>query len=229
MSRSRPTLHYILEINRCNNDITVPSFILPGALTLHHSRTKLGTHVQFIPHVDAAIDDEKAAYYVLGMIIRDELHSDIPIIRSVVTAAFKDAPHASGTEAAIVDRLRDGGALTLSLVAEMGDMVVGHVAFSPVLIDGKQIGWFGLGPVAVRNDMQQRGIGKSLIEAGLKRINSMGARGCVVLGEPTYYERFGFGSDANLRFVDVPAEYFQRLTIRGQPPTGNVEYHPAFY
>jgi predicted N-acetyltransferase YhbS len=83
------------------------------------------------------------------MIIRDEIRADIETIRAVVTEAFKDAAHAGGTEAGIVDRLRTDDALTLSLVAGDFREVVGHVAFSPVSIDGRRLGWFGLGPVAV--------------------------------------------------------------------------------
>lgn len=102
-----------------------------------------------------------------------------------------------------------------------------NIAFSPVSIDGRHIGWFGLGPIAVGKDMQRRGIGKALIDAGLERTNAMGARGCVVLGAPAYYGRFGFESDASLRVPDVPIEYFQRLTFHGHSPKGVVEYQPT--
>lgn len=163
------------------------------------------------------------------MIIRDEKPADIGAIRSVVTAAFKDVPHASGTEAAIVDALRDKGVLTLSLVAEVHREVVGHIAFSPISIDGRQLGWFGLGPVAVNRHMQRRGIGKALIEAGIKRITDSVANGCVVLGDPAYYGRYGFERDPNLRFPNASEQYFQRLVFHGRRPSGIVEYHSSFY
>lgn len=163
------------------------------------------------------------------MIIRDETPADIAAIRAVLTAAFAAAPHASGSEAAIVDALREQGALALSLVAEQNGTVVGHAAFSPVSIDGKRARWFGLGPVAVTPHEQRRGIGKTLIEAGIDRLVAMGAHGCVVLGDPAYYRRFGFASDANLRFPGVPEQYFQRLLLEGPAPAGVVEYHAAFY
>jgi predicted N-acetyltransferase YhbS len=67
------------------------------------------------------------------MIIRAETLADLPAIRSVVTAAFQDAPHSGGSEAAIVDALRKAGALAVSLVAQDEGAVVGHVAFSPVI------------------------------------------------------------------------------------------------
>ncbi|GFE74188.1 GCN5 family N-acetyltransferase [Novosphingobium sp. TCA1] len=145
-----------------------------------------------------------------------------------MTAAFLGAEHASGTEGAIVDALRDSGALTISLVAESDDAIVGHVAFSPITIDGAEIGWFGLGPVAVAPDLQRGGIGARLIEAGLARLREMGAQGCVVLGDPTYYARFGFVSDPALAYPGVPAEYFQRLVMTGAAPAGTVAYHQGF-
>ncbi len=145
-----------------------------------------------------------------------------------MTAAFLGAEHASGTEGAIVDALRDSGALTISLVAESDDAIVGHVAFSPITIDGADIDWFGLGPVAVAPSHQRQSIGARLIEAGLARLREMGAQGCVVLGDPAYYARFGFVSDPALTYPGVPAEYFQRLVMTGPAPAGTVAYHQGF-
>lgn len=163
------------------------------------------------------------------MIIRDEAPKDVEAISALVTTAFKSAPHSNGSEAAIVEALRADNALTISLVAEEQGNVVGHVAYSPVSINGIHRGWFGLGPIAVLNRLQRRGIGKALIEAGNGRLTTMGARGCVVLGDPTYYGRFGFRSDTNLRFAGVPERNFQRLLFNSEAPTGLVKYHAAFY
>ncbi len=164
------------------------------------------------------------------MIIRDEVSADGPAIRAVVTRAFLDAPRSDGNEAGIVDRLRAAGALRVSLVAQIDGRIVGHVAFSPVVIDERDDGrWFGLGPVAVVKEERRRGVGAVLIEAGLRRIADLGALGCVVLGDPRYYRRFGFESDPALRFAEVPAKYVQRLVFSGEPPRGIVDYHPAFF
>ena len=56
----------------------------------------------------------------------------------------------------------------------------------------------------------------------------MGAEGCVVLGDPRYYGRFGFTNDPELRYGDVPPEYFQQLLLKGVTPKGEVAYHPSF-
>ncbi len=162
------------------------------------------------------------------MSIRSERPGDESGISAVITAAFLDAERSSGNEARIVDGLRKARSLTLSLVATENQTIVGHVAFSPVTIDGRSDGWFGLGPVAVTPDRQGQGIGTALIEAGLSRLRQRGSKGCVVLGEPLYYGRFGFVADPAFRLAGVPEEYFQRLIFQGPASGGLVQYHRAF-
>ncbi len=165
----------------------------------------------------------------MTMDIRAEQPADTAAIRAVTSAAFETAPHSGGNEADIVEALRTSGALTLSLVAVHREQVVGHVAFSPIEVAGTVEAWFGLGPVSVSPDFQRMGVGLGLIREGLSRLRAQGAGGCVVLGEPDYYGRFGFDSDPALRFLDEPSPYFQRLVFSGAPPEGLVRYHPAFY
>jgi putative acetyltransferase len=162
------------------------------------------------------------------MEIRLERRGEDTDLAAVIDQAFASAEHSDGTEAQIVDRLRAAGALTLSLVAEDQGAIIGHVAFSPVTVDGKSAGWFGLGPVAVRPDRQRQGVGEALIGEGLAQLVATGAAGCVVLGEPSFYSRFGFVADPRLRYPGPPAEYFQTLAFGGVMPTGAVAYHPAF-
>ena len=162
------------------------------------------------------------------MIIRDEQPEDLPSIRAIVTAAFETAPYSNQTEAAIVDDLRKSGALTISLVAVDGRERVGHIAFSPVSISGVDMGWFGLGPVAVRPDRQGFGIGQTLVRAGLDRLTARGAKGAVLLGAPKYYGRFGFKVHPGLWLADVPPTYFMALAMNGEAPSGQVEFHGAF-
>ncbi len=88
--------------------------------------------------------------------------------------------------------------------------------------------WFGLGPVSVTPGQQGQGIGQVLIREGLERLEALGAGGCVVLGEPEYYGRFGFRSDPALRYGDAPPAYFQRLIFKGAAPSGQVRFHPSF-
>jgi putative acetyltransferase len=160
--------------------------------------------------------------------IRPEVPGDADAIAAITGAAFALAAHASGTEARIIDALRAAGALTVSLVAEEAGEIVGHVAFSPVSVGSVAAGWYGLGPVSVRPDRQRAGIGTALVEAGLARLRSMGARGCVLVGDPRYYARFGFARDPALRCDGIPDEYVQRIIFTGPPPAGRITFHAGF-
>ncbi|KZB56178.1 GCN5 family acetyltransferase [Thalassospira lucentensis] len=163
------------------------------------------------------------------MLIRDETEADIPAIHALLANAFATAPHSQQTEHLIVDALRDKGRLSLSLVAIEDDELVGCVAFSPVKIDGQESDWFGLGPVAVNPDRQGLGIGSELIQAGIARLRINDAAGCVVLGEPDYYSRFGFAPLPDLKLEGVPDQYFMARPLIDTIPAGNVDYDPAFY
>jgi putative acetyltransferase len=160
--------------------------------------------------------------------IRAETPADCTTIDAVTVSAFLHAPHTSHTEQRIVDGLRGAGALTISLVAEAAGAVIGHVAISPVAISDGATGWFGLGPISVLPEHQRRGIGSGLVHEALRVLRERGARGCVVLGEPAYYGRFGFRADPRLVLPGVPAEYFQALRFDSSEPRGTVTYHPAF-
>jgi putative acetyltransferase len=112
----------------------------------------------------------------------------------------------------------------------MDGRIVGHVAFSPVVINGNYMDWYGLGPISVIPELQKRGIGSRLIKEGLSIMRERGARGCVLEGSPTYYHRFGFCSYPGLTYAGAPApEYFMALPFYNDAPEGRVEFHKAFY
>lgn len=160
--------------------------------------------------------------------IRQETPADALEIERVTTAAFLNARHTSHTEQHIVNGLRTAGMLTLSLVAEREAQIVGHVAVSPVAISDGTNGWFGLGPISVAPGCQKQGIGSLLMNEALRTLRERGARGCVVLGDPRYYGRFGFKAEPGLVLPDVPPEYFQAASFGSVIPRGSVSYHEAF-
>lgn len=162
------------------------------------------------------------------MILRPESLADRAAIFALTQLAFQGHPHSDGSEPRIIDALRDAKALTISIVADLEGQIVGHAAFSPVEWND-QSGWFGLGPVSVHPDLQGRGIGRKLIESGLEQLRVIGAKGCVVLGDPAYYGRFGFKPDARFTYPDAPVGYFAVLLWDEPAPiAGTVHYHPAF-
>ena len=160
--------------------------------------------------------------------IRPERPPDHAAIAVVTEAAFRNTQHSDGSEVAIVDRLRKDGDLRLSLVAEDAERIVGHVAISPVMIEGKACDWYGLGPISVLPSLQHTGIGSRLMQRAIADMREEGAAGIVLLGDPAYYARFGFEHDPRLEYPGPPPEYFQRLVINGRAPTGLVSYAPAF-
>lgn len=165
---------------------------------------------------------------LMALEIRPERPTDITAISTLITEAFKAAPHSSFTEARIVEGLRRAHALSLSLVAVDQGEVIGHVAASPVVILSVQGSWYGLGPISVRPNRQNLGVGQRLVETGLEQLRSLGAAGCVVLGDPAYYHRFGFTSDPALTYGGRYSPYFQYLILSGPSAHGDVAYHPAF-
>jgi putative acetyltransferase len=165
---------------------------------------------------------------MLGITLRAESPADAAAIEAVTVVAFRDAPHAAHTEQFIVAALRRAGQLTLSRVAELGGEIVGHVAVSPVSLSDGSAGWFGLGPISVLPTHQVRGIGLRLMQEALRLLLERGAAGCVLVGDPGYYTRFGFRSEPSLTYPGVPAEYFLALPFGDVVPEAVVTFHAAF-
>ena len=161
-----------------------------------------------------------------SLTIRGEIASDCGAIRSVHQRAFP-----TDGEARLVDELRTAGHLSVSLVALVGDEVVGHVALSPVTIDSVQVG-LGLAPVAVVPEHQQSGIGSALVRQSLAVCRANSVALVVVLGDPKYYSRFGFvaASKHGLGNTYGVGDAFQVILLTAdQPlPSGLVNYAPEF-
>ena len=164
----------------------------------------------------------------MKIVIRNEIESDIKAISEITKAAFDTLPISNHTEQFIIDALRDANALTISLVAVAGEKVVGHIAFSPVTISDGSPGWYSLGPISVLPEFQKQIIGKSLIREGLSSLKSLGAKGCVLVGDPNYYERFGFRSPKDLVIEGVPQQFVLALPLEESRASGTVVFHEAF-
>lgn len=165
---------------------------------------------------------------LVALAIREEDATEAASIEAVTRAAFRDHPFSHQTEHLIVRSLREAGALALSLVATLDGEVVGHLALSPVTIDGSAGRCWGLGPVSVMPSRQRAGIGSALIRSALRRMRDRGVGGCVVLGDRAYYCRFGFAASAGLTYPRVPTAHFMALALHGTTPVGEVAYHSAF-
>lgn len=166
-------------------------------------------------------------------LIRRENDRDRPAVHAVHEAAFAAVPHASGREADLVDALRSGEDWVpqLSLVAEVGGAVVGHVVCSYGRLAGERV--LGLGPIGVEPSLQGRAIGSALMHAVIGAAEGREEPGIVLLGDPRFYERFGFVLAAELGVTpSVPqwATNFQvrPLTAWHEGLRGGFSYAPAF-
>jgi putative acetyltransferase len=149
------------------------------------------------------------------MIIRKEKPEDVDGIRAVNELAFSQ-PH----EANIVDKLRDACEGLLSLVAVDDERIVGHVLFSPAVIESTEgtVDGMGLAPMAVLLERQRQRIGSRLVEAGIQRLKKDPACAfIIVLGHPRYYPRFGFERASHYgvrsQWKDIPDSAFMVLWL----------------
>lgn len=163
-----------------------------------------------------------------GIVIRDQAPADFAAVHQLVIAAFRTLPVASGTEQFIMDALWRSGAAAVALVAEDGGAIIGQVAFSKVLIGGRDVDWHGCGPLSVAPARHKQGIGSALMRTGLDRLRVRGSKGCVLVGNPDFYRRFGFASTKKLKLPDVPPEVFLALPFGDEMPRGKVMFDKAF-
>jgi putative acetyltransferase len=165
-------------------------------------------------------------------VIREEGPQDASAIRAVNEQAFGQP-----AEADLVDALRRSCADRLSLVAEENGVVVGHILFTPTVVEsaGRQVVGMGLAPMAVLPERQRQGIGSALVERGLAALRIRGCPLVIVLGHPGYYPRFGFerASAHGLasQWEGVPDEAFMVLILDSQAMAGMrgvARYRPEF-
>jgi putative acetyltransferase len=165
---------------------------------------------------------------LLSIEIHPETEREIADIRDINVDAFRDHPISRQTEHLIVEALRDSGALEVSLVAVSEGRPVGHIAFSRAPVGDAESGWFVLGPVAVLSSLQGQGIGSALVEAGLGELRARRASGCVLVGDPGFYSRFGFSAFPDLAYEGVPHEYVLGLPFTDAAPCGLISANQAF-
>lgn len=145
------------------------------------------------------------------IVVRLETPGDIDAVRVVNEQAF-----GRPEEADLVTRLRENGKRTLSLVAVVDGLVVGHILFSDML--GAEQRLVGLAPMSVLPDYQRQGVGERLIAEAIGYLREQGYNGIVVLGHPKYYARFGFRPAATFGIstqFEVPEAYLMALDVAG--------------
>ena len=164
----------------------------------------------------------------MDCIIRPESPDDYTRVHDINKLAFE-----TDSEAVLVDGLRQEAQHVISLVAVMGDEVVGHILFTPVAIGDTtpSPATMGLAPLAVHPEFQDHGVGGELVKAGLEACIAAEAEVVVTLGHPEYYSRFGFtpAVEEGISYVgsDYDAFFLIKELVAGTLEffQGEVKYH----
>ncbi|MCG6941927.1 MAG: N-acetyltransferase [Thiohalocapsa sp.] len=140
------------------------------------------------------------------MNIRIATDHDREDIKRIYSSAFPKGEREIVTKLAVELLSEKTIPKTISLIAEVDDVVVGHIAFSPVRIDDSDhCRAYILAPLAVQADCQRRRIGSMLIEYGLRQLSVAEINIVFVYGDPKYYGRFGFDAETARNYI-APCE-----------------------
>lgn len=152
------------------------------------------------------------------MDIKAATEADLPAITKLHDAAF-GTPH----EGKLVADLTHADLAAISLVARVDGAIAGHILFSPLVIevDDDTVMGLALAPLAVTPARQKRGIGTALTKAGLVAAAQHGWQAVVVLGNPSFYERFGFSPALATGFkTPFAGPYLMALELSGGALSG---------
>jgi putative acetyltransferase len=166
--------------------------------------------------------------------VRQETETDFAAVFELNNTSFEQ-----DVEARLVDLLRNSSAFIpeLSLVATIGNAIVGHILFtkiSRIRNDEKEFDSLALAPMAVRPDLQRQGIGGQLIRYGLDKARELGYTSVIVLGHEHYYPKFGFepAEKSNIKSpYDVPSNVFMGIELVSEGlknVSGMVQYSKEF-
>lgn len=133
--------------------------------------------------------------------IRKANYTDQEGIRQVHSDAFPEVERAAVATLAAELLGEATSPETISLVAEVDGVVVGHIAFSPVTTDTKSWKGYILAPLGVKPGYQKQGVGAALIGRGIQMLSERGVHLLFVYGDPAYYGRFGFSDDHAAGFL----------------------------
>lgn len=148
------------------------------------------------------------------MIIRQETKEEYPAIYRFVKTAFQTARVSDGHEQDFVDKLRNSGNYIpeLALVAEENGNLIGHIMLTELeLVDQEKTHRvLLLAPLSVALEHRNRGVGSALVEESFRLAREMGHQAVVLVGDPNYYQRFGFCSADRFHIQpkqEIPSQY----------------------
>ena len=148
------------------------------------------------------------------MKIRQEVKYDYASIYELIKTAFETAKVSDGTEQdyAVMLRNSKGYVPELALVAEIDKLLVGHIMLTKTYITSSDSKFESLllGPISVKFDFRNSGVGAKLIENSFDLARRIGYTSVVLVGDPNYYNRFGFRTSIDFGVTnsnEIPDEY----------------------
>jgi putative acetyltransferase len=164
---------------------------------------------------------------VLPITMRPEVPGDAAAVREILDTAFEGP-----AEGILVERLRANGDLVLALVALHDEKVTGYVAWPRLWLTTPrdQYKAVALAPLAIAPSHHGAGVGSALTREGLSQLRSMGESIVFALGDPAYYERFGFSLEAaSVYESEYAGAHFMALRLTdAAPENGRLSYPAAF-
>ncbi len=171
--------------------------------------------------------------------IRPENENDYKAVFHLIQEAFKSEVLSKPKEQILVKRLRESKAFIpeLSLIAEVGNKIVGHILLTKLKIknDQNEFDSLALAPVSVLPKYQRKGIGAMLINQAHKKAKALGYKSIVLLGHEGYYPKFGYQQAVKFGIVlsfELPKENCMVLELieNGlKGVQGKVEYPKVFF
>jgi putative acetyltransferase len=167
----------------------------------------------------------------MAVTIRPAQTSDRDEILAVVADAFSFGGTRQPDEEIAILRdtwVAQEGRPLIELVADEDDTLVGHLQAAPGRLDGAPTPIAGVAPVCVLTAAHGRGVGSALVHALLGAAETQHWPLLVLLGDPAYYGRFGFGpaGDVGLHYAPVGADnpHFQARPLAGFDTTPRGEF-----
>lgn len=145
-------------------------------------------------------------WHEIGM-IRPATSADTSSIATCVLSAFDNVD-----EVKLIQQIGTDGDTLLELVFELVGTMVGHVLISKLTLGQvPQLSCGAVAPFSVHADFQSRGIGSKLMREAISESKTIGLDVLCLLGDPGYYQKFGF-RESHLR-SDYEPRYFQHLEL----------------
>lgn len=156
-----------------------------------------------------------------NLIVRQITEADYSTVYDLIQTAFETAEHRDGDEQDFAVGLRNGENYIpeLDLVAELDGKPVGHIMLTKTDVtkpDGDKYETLLVAPLSVLLECRNRGVGAALMAEGLRIAATMGYGAAFLIGDPNYYQRFGYKLSHlyGINHASFPAEYVMAKEIR---------------